>query len=139
MGREIRFVDHQQIGFGDARATFTDAGLDPAAPAWRPQANFVMLMRHEPLAALNTRYTPAANRLRLCIPDGHVFDFPLDSDAGGAALGQLLLDYMPKRMVAPPRLLRAARRSVRLMPAPDAVTRRAHGRVRDGPEQGAGE
>ena len=102
MGREIRFVDHQQIGFGDARATFADAGLDPAAPAWRPQANIVMLMRHEPLAALNTRYTPAANRLRLCIPDGHVFDFPLDSDAGAAALGQLLLDYMPKRMVAPP-------------------------------------
>jgi len=66
-----------------------------------------MLMLHEPLAALQTRYTPAANRLRLCTPDGHVFDFPLDSDAGAAALGQLLLGYMPKRMIAPLRLLRA--------------------------------
>jgi hypothetical protein len=47
-----------------------------------------MLMLHEPLAALNTPCTPAANRLRLCTPDGHVFDFPLDSDAGAAALGQ---------------------------------------------------
>lgn len=34
---------------------------------------------------------------------------------------------------------RAAWRSVRLMPTPDAVTRRARDRVRDGPEQGAGE
>jgi len=66
-----------------------------------------MLMLHEPLAALKTRYTPAVNRLRLCTPDGHVFDFPLDSDAGAAALGQVLQDYMPKSMVAPPRLLRA--------------------------------
>lgn len=41
-----------------------------------------MLMLHEQLAALKTRHTPAANRLRLCTPDGHEFDFPLDSDAG---------------------------------------------------------
>jgi len=47
-----------------------------------------MLMLHEQLAALKTRYTPAANRLRLCTPDGHAFDFPLDSYAGAAALGQ---------------------------------------------------
>lgn len=41
----------------------TDAGFDPAVPAWLPKANFVML--HEPLAALKTRYTPADNRLRM--------------------------------------------------------------------------
>ena len=32
--RQIDFVDDEQIGFGDARATLADAGLDPAAPAW---------------------------------------------------------------------------------------------------------
>jgi GntR family transcriptional regulator/MocR family aminotransferase len=50
---------------------------------------------------------PIDNRLRVCTPDGREFDFLLDSDAGAAALGQFLLDYMPKRLAAPPRLLRA--------------------------------
>src|SRR4051795_10202219 len=39
------------------------SGFDPAAPAYFPKARFLMLMRNERLATLDTRYEDATNRL----------------------------------------------------------------------------
>jgi uncharacterized protein YcbX len=85
----------------------TDAAFDPAAPAWLPKANFVMLMLHESLAALRTRYDEATRQLRVRLPDGGECGFAVDDEAGRAALGRFFLDYMPKRLEAPPRVLEA--------------------------------
>ena len=85
----------------------TDAAFDPAAPAWLPKANFVMLMLHEQVAALQTRYTDAGKTLRLRTPDGHELAFALDDAAGRTALGEFFLGYLPKRLTAPPRLVEA--------------------------------
>ena len=83
----------------------TDAAFDRAAPAWLPKANFVMLMLHEQVAALSTRYTEQGKRLNLRTPDGQELAFALDDAAGRNALGEFFLAYLPKRLSAPPRLV----------------------------------
>ncbi len=85
----------------------TDAAFDPAAPAWLPKANFVMLMLHEQVAALKTHYTDEGKTLRLRTPDGHERAFALDDAAGRNALGEFFLGFLPKRLTAPPRLVQA--------------------------------
>ncbi len=85
----------------------TDAAFDRAAPAWLPKANFVMLMLHEQVAALGTRYTEQGKRLNLRTPDGQELTFALDDAAGRNALGEFFLAYLPKRLSAPPRLVEA--------------------------------
>lgn len=85
----------------------TDAAFDPAAPAWLPKANFVMLMLHEQVAALNTRYTDEGKTLHLRTPDGHELAFALDDAEDRNALGEFFLGFLPKRLTAPPRLVQA--------------------------------
>ncbi len=43
----------------------TDAAFNPKAPAWLPKANFVMLMLHEQVAGLRTRYEEASDELNV--------------------------------------------------------------------------
>ena len=86
----------------------TDAGFDPAVPAWLPKANFVMLMLHEQVAALQTRYLPRVGELHVRTAEGHERAFPMDTDAGRAALGRFFLDFLPKRLTAAPRVVEAA-------------------------------
>jgi uncharacterized protein YcbX/rubredoxin len=85
----------------------TATAFDPAAPVWLPKANFVMLMLHEQLAALKTRYSVQGGELWIRTPDGRELAFALDNDAGRLALGDFLLAYLPKRLTAPPRVLAA--------------------------------
>ncbi len=85
----------------------TQAAFDPAAPAWLPKANFVMLMLHEQVAALQTRYSAQDGQLRIRTPQGHERTFALNNSAERAALEQFFLEFLPKRLTAAPRLVEA--------------------------------
>jgi GntR family transcriptional regulator / MocR family aminotransferase len=85
----------------------TEAAFDPAAPAWLPKANFVMLMLHEQVAGLRTRYAAQGEQLNIRTADGHERAFPLGTSAGRAALGRVFLEFMPRRLAAEPRLVEA--------------------------------
>jgi GntR family transcriptional regulator / MocR family aminotransferase len=85
----------------------TDAAFDRGAPAWLPKANFVMLMLHEQVAALKTRYAVEGGLLHIRTPDGHERSFALDDADGRNALGEFFLGYLPKRLATPPRLVNA--------------------------------
>jgi uncharacterized protein YcbX len=41
------------------------SGFDPAAPAWRPKSSYLMLMRNERLAELQTHYDDESHRLTI--------------------------------------------------------------------------
>jgi GntR family transcriptional regulator / MocR family aminotransferase len=85
----------------------TEAAFDPAAPAWLPKANFVMLMLHEQVAALQTRYSAQGGRLQIRTPEGHERMFALNDGAQRAALEKFFLEFLPKRLTAAPRLVEA--------------------------------
>ncbi len=85
----------------------TDAGFDPAAPVWLPKANFVMLMLHEQVAGLRTRYSAEGEQLSIRTPEGHEREFSLGSHSDRAALGRFFLEFLPKRQTAPPRVVEA--------------------------------
>lgn len=85
----------------------TNAAFNPKAPAWRPKAKFVMLMLHEQVAGLRTRYDEQADELNVRTTDGHEHAFALGTPAGRAALGRFVLEFMPGRLRAAPRLVRA--------------------------------
>jgi len=87
----------------------TDAAFDPAAPAWLPKANFVMLMLHEQVAALKTRYTEQGRQLHIRTPDGHERSFAMNDAGDRKALGEFFLAYMPKRLNTAPRVVEAPR------------------------------
>lgn len=85
----------------------TEAAFDAASPVWLAKANFVMLMLHEQVAALQTRYSEIGDQLRIRTPAGHERTFALNDPAQRAALEQFFLDFLPKRLSAAPRLVEA--------------------------------
>lgn len=85
----------------------TEAAFDPAAPVWLPKANFVMLMLHEQVAALQTGYSAQGDQLRIRTPQGHARTFALNDTTERAALEQFFLEFLPKRLTAAPRLVEA--------------------------------
>ena len=85
----------------------TEAAFDAAAPVWLAKANFVMLMLHEQVAALQTRYSEVGEQLRIRTPAGHERTFALNDPAQRTALEQYFLDFLPKRLSAAPRLVEA--------------------------------
>lgn len=85
----------------------TGVAFDPAAPAWLPKANFLMLMMHEPLARLRTRFDDAAGALRMRTPDGQTLTFALGEAAGRNALEQFCASFLGTRINGTPKLLQA--------------------------------
>lgn len=86
----------------------TQAAFDPTAPVWLAKANFIMLMIHEQLATLKTRYTDQDKTLYIATPDGHEHQFKLGMNSGRAALEQFFQGFMPKHLSEAPRLVEAA-------------------------------
>ena len=86
----------------------TQAAFDPAAPTWLAKANFVMLMVHEQIAALKTRYTDHDKSLIVTAPDHRERVFKLDDAGGRSALEQFIQQVMPKHLRDTPRLVDAA-------------------------------
>lgn len=83
----------------------TSEEFDPESPTWLSKANFIMLMLHEQIATLKTRYVHQDRCLHVKTPDGRERAFMLGEDAGREALAQFFLAFMPRQLSDAPRLV----------------------------------
>jgi len=83
------------------------SGFDPEAPIHQPKIKFLMLMRHEALAQLDTRYEPAGGLLTIRQGGTVVAEGDLATPEGRAAIEAFLAGYLPAAMRGPARLLTA--------------------------------
>ena len=83
------------------------SGFDPVQPRHEPKIKFLMLMRDEALARLDTRYDPESGVLTIR-HEGRVAAQGTLADAEGRrAIEDFLRGYMPAALRGEPRLLRA--------------------------------
>jgi uncharacterized protein len=81
------------------------SGFDPAAPAWRPKIQYLMLMRNERLAALRCHFEEAANRL-IIRKDGEVVaQGDLETAEGRAAIERYFEQNFQNELKGPPKVL----------------------------------
>jgi uncharacterized protein YcbX len=107
--RSVRVAAGQGFPFDRMYALLrTRADFDPAVPTWLAKANFVMLMLHERVAALKTRYSDGDKTLQVDTPDGRKLAFALGDAAGQSAFEKFFADFMPKQLTAAPRLVESA-------------------------------
>ena len=71
--------------------------FDPAAPKWLPKAYFLMLMRNERLAALQTHYDDDTSVLTICHDGRDAVQGNLETEQGRAAIERYLRDYCGQR------------------------------------------
>lgn len=83
------------------------SGFDPAAPAYFPKQRFLMLMRNERLAALDTRYDEASHTLTVRQNGKDVVRADLRAPEGRAAIEQFFAVYSADELRGPPRILQA--------------------------------
>lgn len=81
------------------------SGFDPADPRHQPKIKFLMLMRHETLARLDTRYDAETGTLTIRHGGVVVAQGDLGTEAGRAAIESFLTDYMPDALRGPARVL----------------------------------
>src|SRR5215216_701041 len=72
------------------------SGFDPAAPAYLPKARFLMLMRNERLARLETRYDEATQVLTVGLAGRKVARGDLATPEGRAEIGRFFADVAKK-------------------------------------------
>jgi uncharacterized protein YcbX len=85
------------------------SGWDAAAPEHMPKMKFLMLMRHERLARLQTRYTPETRVLEIRQGGQVAASGALDSEAGRGAIERFFESYMGDALRGPVKLLAAPR------------------------------
>lgn len=83
------------------------SGFDPAAPAYFPKQQFLMLMRNERLAALDTRFDEASHTLGIVENGEEAARGDLRTSAGRAAIEAFFARYCEKDLRGPPRVLYA--------------------------------
>lgn len=81
--------------------------FDPAAPSHLPKIRFLMLMRHERLATLSTRFDEAAGVLTVTQGGETRLEAKLTAPQGRAALEAFLTDFMGGAARGPLRVLEA--------------------------------
>ena len=82
------------------------SGFDPKAPAWLPKSRFLMLMRNERLAGLQTRFEDHTHLLTIRSSDGEVAARgDLETVAGRAAIEQFFTTNFSGDLKGPPRVL----------------------------------
>jgi MOSC domain-containing protein len=81
--------------------------FDPAAPAWLPKTNFLMLMKNERLARLRTRFDDRSGILSVDSADGAHLSANLNSASGRAAVEDFFAAYMGEEARGRPQLLEA--------------------------------
>jgi uncharacterized protein len=82
------------------------SGFDPAAPVHLPKIHFLMLMRHERLAALRSRFDDATTTLTID-HDGGVLQADLSRQEGRRRLEDFLARYLEDGLRGAPRVLEA--------------------------------
>ena len=81
------------------------SGFDPAAPAWLPKAVFLMLMRDEWLAALQTHFDDASNVLTIRQNGATAAQGNLETAEGRAAIERFFAADFAGAIKGPPKVL----------------------------------
>ncbi len=81
--------------------------FDPAAPKWLPKVSFLMLMRHERLAALETEFDAESHVLTIRRDGRQVARGQLSTKLGRQMIEQFLASFMATALKGPPRILSA--------------------------------
>ena len=83
------------------------SGFDPAAPAYLPKTRFVMLMRNERLATLDTRYDDASHALSIRHEGRETVSADLSTKEGRLAVEAFFRRFMPHELHGPPKVLQS--------------------------------
>jgi len=83
------------------------SGFDPAAPGYLPKIRFLMLMRNERLARLDTRYDDATRVLTIREGGAEVARGRLTTPEGRAAIEAFFARFSADDLRGPPKILRA--------------------------------
>lgn len=83
------------------------SGFDPAAPAYFPKQQFLMLMRNERLAALDTRFDAASDTLSIVENGEEAARGDLRTSVGRAAIEAFFARYCTQDLRGPPKILHA--------------------------------
>jgi uncharacterized protein YcbX len=81
------------------------SGFDPADPKWMSKAYFLMLMRDEWLAALNTHFDDASNLLTIRRNGAIAAQGDLETDEGRAAIERFFAQSYAGEIKGPPKVL----------------------------------
>lgn len=81
--------------------------FDPDNPRYLPKANFLMLMRNERLAALETAFNDATQTLTISRGGKQVTQGALTSKLGRQIIEQFIAGYMKDELKGPPRIVSA--------------------------------
>jgi len=82
------------------------SGFDAAAPSYLPKNRFLMLMRNERLATLDTRYDDATHTLTIRHGGRDAVRADLSTRAGRLAIEAFFRRFMPHELHGPPKVLR---------------------------------
>jgi uncharacterized protein YcbX len=83
------------------------SGFDRAAPAYLPKSRFLMLMRDERLARLDTRYDDATETLVINGEGRELARGDLSAKEGRLAIEAFFRRYLPTELRGPPKVLQA--------------------------------
>jgi len=83
------------------------SGFDPAAPAWFAKTNFLMLMRNERLATLQTSFDDATHTLTIRRDGAAVASGNLETAVGRATIERYIAVYCASDLKGPPKVLTA--------------------------------
>ena len=81
------------------------SGFDPAAPQYFPKQRFLMLMRNERLAALDTRYDEASHALTVRLNGAKAARGDLRTPEGRTAIEEFFARYCADDLRGPPKVL----------------------------------
>jgi uncharacterized protein YcbX len=81
------------------------SGFDPAAPAYFPKIQFLMLMRNERLASLRTDYEEASHTLTIHWEGREAAAGDLRTKEGRLAIEAFFRRFMPDELRGPPKVL----------------------------------
>jgi uncharacterized protein YcbX len=81
------------------------SGFDPEAPQWMPKTQFLMLMRNERLAALDSHFEDAGNLLTIRKDGRPVASGDLETAAGRAAIESYFSANFQDELRGPPKVL----------------------------------
>lgn len=104
----VDLVAGETLPFDRAYAIENGPGrFDPFAPRHVPKISFLMLMRNEELATLETSFDPATTTLTICRAGQRVVDGNLATAAGRAIIAQFFAEFMKNDLRGAPRIVHA--------------------------------